>query len=46
LQGDLAAAAGFLSRAIEIQPANRSTARTDPDFRELLHYQPIREIVF
>ena len=46
LQGDLAAAAGFLARAIEIQPANRSTARTDPDFRELLHHQPIREIVF
>ena len=46
LQGDLSASAGFLSRAIEIQPSNRSTARTDPDFHELLHHQLIRELVF
>lgn len=46
LQGDMAAAAGFLARAIEIQPANRTTARTDPDFHELLHHQAIRELVF
>jgi tetratricopeptide (TPR) repeat protein len=44
LQGDVPAA--FLARAIEIQPSNRGTARTDPDFRELLHHQPIRELVF
>lgn len=46
LQGDLPSAAGYLSRAIEIQPANRSTARTDPDFHELLRHQAIRELVF
>lgn len=46
LQGDVPAAAGFLARAIEIQPGNRSNARTDPDFRELLHHQAIRDLVF
>jgi tetratricopeptide (TPR) repeat protein len=46
LQGDFPAAAGFLARAIEIQPSNRGIARTDPDFRELLHHQLIRELVF
>lgn len=46
LQGDIPSAAGFLSRAIDIQPANRSTARTDPDFHDLLHHQPIRDLVF
>jgi len=46
MQGDIPGAAGFLARAIEIQPANRSTAKTDPDFHELLQYQPIRELVF
>jgi tetratricopeptide (TPR) repeat protein len=46
LQGDMQAAAGYLAQAIEIQPANRSTARTDPDFHELLRHQPIRELVF
>ncbi|MBI2686752.1 MAG: hypothetical protein HYX27_10585 [Acidobacteria bacterium] len=46
LQGDISSAAGFLSRAIDIQPANRSTARTDPDFHDLLHHQPIRDLVF
>ena len=46
LQGDVAAATGYLARAIEIQPGNRTTVRTDPDFRELLHHQSIRELVF
>jgi len=46
LQGDMHAAAGYLSQSIEIQPSNRATARTDPDFHELLRHQPIREIVF
>ncbi|MFN0100981.1 MAG: hypothetical protein ACKV2U_02705 [Bryobacteraceae bacterium] len=46
LQGDIPSAAGFLSRAIEIQPANRSTARADPDFHDLLRHQPIRELVY
>jgi len=46
LQGDIPAAAEFLARAIEIQPANRSTARTDPDFHDLLQHQAIRELVF
>ncbi|HEU0122008.1 MAG TPA: hypothetical protein VFQ91_15865 [Bryobacteraceae bacterium] len=46
MQGDIAAAASFLSRAIEIQPANRSNARTDPDFHDLLQNQSIRDLVF
>ena len=46
LQGDMQTAAGFLAQAIEIQPSNRSTARTDPDFHDLLRHQPIRELVF
>lgn len=46
LQGDVPSAAGFLSRAIEIQPSNRTVARTDPEFHELLHHQPIRDLVF
>lgn len=45
LQGDIPAATGFLARAIELQPSNRSTARTDPDFHDLLHHQPIRDLV-
>ena len=46
LQGDIPAAAGYLERAIGIQPSNRSTARTDPDFHELLQHQQIRELVY
>ncbi len=46
LQGDILASASLLARAIEIQPANRTTARTDPEFHELLHHQPIRDLVF
>jgi tetratricopeptide (TPR) repeat protein len=34
-----------LSRAIEIAPNNRSAARNDPDFQELLRQSPLREIV-
>lgn len=46
LQGDIPSAAGFLARAIEIQPATRATVRTDPEFHELLHHQPIRDLVY
>jgi len=46
LQGDINASAGFLAKAIEIQPGNRSAARTDPDFHELLQHGPIRELVY
>lgn len=46
LQGDVPAAAGYLARAIEIQPSNRGTVRTDPDFHELLRHPAIRELVF
>jgi tetratricopeptide (TPR) repeat protein len=46
LQGDIPSAAAFLSRAIEIQPGTRTTARTDPEFHELLHHQPIRDLVY
>jgi tetratricopeptide (TPR) repeat protein len=44
-QGDLEEAATLLSRAIEIAPNNRSAARNDPDFQELLRQSPLREIV-
>lgn len=44
-QGDLAEAASLLARAIEISPNNRSAARNDPDFQELLRQSPLREIV-
>ena len=46
LQGDITASAGFLAKAIEIQPGNRSAARSDPDFHELLQHGPIRELVY
>jgi tetratricopeptide (TPR) repeat protein len=45
LQGDIAAAAGHLARAIELQPSNRNSARTDPDFHDLLRHPQIRELV-
>jgi tetratricopeptide (TPR) repeat protein len=46
LQGDIAAAASFLAKAIEIQPGNKSAARNDPDFRELLDHAAIRGLVY
>lgn len=45
LQGDVAQAAQYLQQAIDVQPSNRSAARNDSDFRELLQHQPIREIL-
>lgn len=45
LQGDVSTSAGLLAQAIELQPSNRSAARHDPDFQELLHHTAIRELV-
>ncbi len=46
LSGDLETAARHLSTAIEIDPKNRSIARTDPDFLEFGRCSPVRELVF
>ncbi len=46
LSGDLPAAARHISLAIQIDPKNRSIARTDPDFLEFGRYSPVREVVF
>ncbi len=45
LQGDIPAAAMHLAKSIEIQPANRASARTDSDFHDLLQHQAIRDLV-
>lgn len=46
LQGDLAGSADYLSRAIQIDPRNRSLARSDPDFQEACRKPPLRELVY
>ncbi|MBI4906448.1 MAG: tetratricopeptide repeat protein [Acidobacteria bacterium] len=46
LRGDLESARRFLERAIELNPKNRSMARTDPDFLEFGRHSPLREMVF
>lgn len=43
--GDLAAAAGHLRRAIELQPSNRIAARNDADFHAIAQHAPIRELL-
>lgn len=45
LQGDISSSAGLLAQAIDLQPSNRSSARHDPDFQELLHHAAIRDLV-
>lgn len=46
LQGDYRGAAESLAKAIELQPANRSAARADADFHEILQHSPVRELVY
>ncbi|MCS7023436.1 MAG: tetratricopeptide repeat protein [Bryobacteraceae bacterium] len=46
LRGNLDEAAKHLSRAIEIDPRNRSLARSDQDFLEFGKNSPLRELVF
>lgn len=46
LQGNYRGAAESLARAIELQPSNRSAARQDAEFREVLKHSPIRELVY
>ncbi len=43
--GDLRASAESLRRAIDLQPANRISARRDADFQPLLADGPVRELV-
>ena len=43
--GDLRGSADALRQAIEIQPANRSSARRDADFQPLLADGPVRDLV-
>lgn len=45
LQGELTLSAQHLRRAIELQPANRTAARNDPDWAPLARQSPIREIL-
>lgn len=45
LRGDLEESARQLERAIALNPANRITARNDPDWHLLARQSPIREIL-
>jgi tetratricopeptide (TPR) repeat protein len=45
LKGDLAGCVQHLDRAIQIEPANRITARNDPDFQTLARQSPIKELL-
>ena len=46
LSGDLSGAARHLGAAIQLDPKNRSIARSDPDFLEFGRHSPVRELVF
>lgn len=45
LSGNVALAAQHLQRAIALNSKNRTTARSDPDFRPLLGHAAIREVL-
>ena len=45
LKGDFAGSSQHLARAIALAPNNRAIARNDPDFREILQSQPMRELL-
>ena len=45
LEGDYAASARFLARAIELEPANRSAARNDADFHDILRRPELRAVL-
>ena len=44
LKGDLVGSSQHLARAIALAPNNRAIARNDPDFKEILQSQPMREL--
>ena len=46
LRGEIQQAWESLSRAIEIDPHNRAQARSDPDFAEFAHRQPVAALLF
>ncbi len=46
LQGDLEDSYVHLKRAIELQPRNRSLARSDPDFHDSCRQAPLRDLVY
>lgn len=45
LQGDMQSSYEYLRRAIQIDPRNRSLARSDPDFQDACRRPPLRELV-
>jgi tetratricopeptide (TPR) repeat protein len=45
LEGDYAASARSLGHAIELEARNRSAARNDPDFREILRHAELRAVL-
>ena len=46
LSGDLATAHNNLSRAIELEPRNRSLARQDADFAPLANQAPFHSLLY
>jgi len=46
LRGEIQLACESLRRAIEIDPRNRTHARSDPDFAEFSHRQPLASLLF
>jgi tetratricopeptide (TPR) repeat protein len=46
LRGDIHLACESLRRAIEINPRNRTHARSDPDFAEFSHRPPLASLLF
>lgn len=44
LKGDFAGSSHYLARAITLAPNNRAIARNDPDFKEILQSQPMRDL--
>ena len=45
LEGNMAAAAQALTRAIQLDARNRNAARNDPDFREILRHSEMRFVL-
>ena len=45
LEGDYPASALALERAIELRPQNKSAARNDPDFHEILRHAELKAIL-
>jgi tetratricopeptide (TPR) repeat protein len=46
LRGEIQQACESLRRAIELDPRNRAQARSDPDFAEFAHQQPVAALLF